>query len=99
MLLYAMGEIAWYLSLISSFPTYQFFELHIDKELQQNLYIAPLPNRVFQKWIACVLSFICGFLFSCLPEDVYKANYPKGMLSLQEVTIYSINMDLNQYNE
>lgn len=43
-------------------------------------------------------SFVVS-LFTGLPKDVYKANYVKGMLSLEEVTIYSVGMGFNQYNE
>lgn len=33
----------------------------------------PLPNKMYLKnGLPCTLLFICGFLLTCLTEDVYK---------------------------
>ena len=38
----------------------------------------PLPNKIyFKNGLPCVLLFICGFLFTCLSEDVYKQKFPE----------------------
>lgn len=72
---------------------------YIYKESQQNLRVAILPNKIyFRNGLPCVLSFISGFCSLACLKMFTNRNSLKWMLNLQ-VTVCSVKMGLNQYND